>query len=164
MYLVRIFRDSSHLLASDHGGLPIVERPRECCKKQQQFCYTRKRLLNMRESCIFPSHARKRSVAQPRSMQQGYATPHPRRLGATIYRLPFLSFNAANRPFSRKRFAIAPTRVSITRASLGITSAIFLPPATSRDSCSARPRVERRTRRDPVSTPPNRGIWRLAPR
>jgi hypothetical protein len=33
MYLVRIFRDSSHLLASDHGRLPIMGRPRECCKK-----------------------------------------------------------------------------------------------------------------------------------
>lgn len=29
MYMVGKFRDSSHLSASDHGRLPIMERPRE---------------------------------------------------------------------------------------------------------------------------------------
>ena len=33
--MVGIFRDSSHLLASDHGRLPFFDRPRECFKKSR---------------------------------------------------------------------------------------------------------------------------------
>ena len=37
MYLVRIFRDSSHLLASDHGRSPIMERASGMLQKIKTF-------------------------------------------------------------------------------------------------------------------------------